>query len=244
MNILMKILIFSYVRLNSMNETNGNTVKNQLNQLKYDNVILDLRDNYGGIPEYASRYIYPALFSKDYEETSYWYMPVTKENDTILEDAFNRIRIKPQKVTSAPFHSSACYYKSQVTYQYKGDAEKDRNLILLTSRKTGSAADRFVSDMKKNGLAVVIGNNTGGEGLMNSYNMVSLPNSKFVCVYMVGGAQNPDGSDNSVYGTVPDFYVANSIDDYYVEYSKTDSEYCAIREYDAVLNYAIEYFQK
>ncbi len=233
----------SYVRLDSMHATSGSTVKNKLSSLKYDDVILDFRNNYGGEPSYASKNIYPALFSGSFEETGYWYMPMTVENETILDDYFNKYRINPEVVTTSPYSICENYYRSKVIYHYEGEATKDKNVVILTSKKTGSAADRFVSDMKKNGMATIIGNNTGGEGLMNSYNMVYLPNSKFVCVYMVGGAKNPDGSDNSVYGTAPDYYITQSIDDYYLEHTQKDLQYTTRRTFDVVLNYAIEYIR-
>ncbi len=234
----------SYVRLDSMHSTSGSTVKSRLAGLQYEDIILDLRNNYGGEPGYASRYIYPKLFSESLEETGYWYMPMTEENETVLDDFINKYRINPEIVTMSPYPSGMNYYKSKVNYSYNGEADKDKNVIILTSKKTGSAADRFVSDMKKNDKAIIIGNNTGGEGLMNSYNMVSLPNSKFVCVYMVGGAKNPDGSDNSVYGTTPNYYIAQTIDDYYMEYEQKDLQYNTRREFDVVLNYAVEFIKE
>jgi C-terminal processing protease CtpA/Prc len=108
---------------------------------------------------------------------------------------------------------------------------------------TGSAADRFVSDMKKNNMVTVIGNNTGGEGLANSYNMVSLPNSKVLLVYMPGGAKNPDGTDNSLYGTAPDYYVTQSIEDYYGECENVADEtfdYSENYTYDTELRFAVD----
>ena len=74
---------------------------------------------------------------------------------------------------------------------------------------TGSAADRFASDMKNAKLAVLIGNNTGGEGLMASYKASYLPNSGLVYIYMPGAAKNPDGSDNSAIGTSPNIYASD-----------------------------------
>jgi C-terminal processing protease CtpA/Prc len=130
-----------------------------------------------------------------------------------------------------------------VTRKYKGKQKQNKNVIILTRMNTGSAADRFVSDMKKNNMATVIGNNTGGEGLASSYNMVSLPNSKLAFIYMPGGAKNPDGTDNSLYGTAPDYYVTQSVEDYYAECEKdTDKafDYTEDYEYDTVLRYAVD----
>jgi C-terminal processing protease CtpA/Prc len=233
----------SYVQLNSMGDTDGNKVYDALKNLKYDNVILDLRYNYGGNVSYASDYIYPALFADDIKETGTWYMPVTSENKSIIKNPYAYIIIKPKKTTEAPYGSADTYYSSKLTRQYKGKQKQNKNVIILTRMNTGSAADRFVSDMKKNNMATVIGNNTGGEGLASSYNMVSLPNSKVAFIYMPGGAKNPDGTDNSSYGTAPDYYVTQSVEDYYAECEKdTDKafDYTEDYEYDTVLRCAVD----
>jgi hypothetical protein len=73
--------------------------------------------------------------------------------------------------------------------------------------------------------------------------MVSLPNSKLAFIYMPGGAKNPDGTDNSSYGTAPDYYVTQSVEDYYAECEKdTDKafDYIEDYEYDTVLRYAVD----
>ena len=90
--------------------------------------------------------------------------------------------------------------------------------------------------MQKNHLAVVMGNNTGGEGLMKSYNSVCLPNSRLVFIYTPGGALNPDGSDNSVCGTKPDIYVTQSIDDFYT-YHMLLNDHADILDFDTRLKY-------
>ncbi len=234
----------SYVRLDSMSDTSGYIVENKLKKLKYDNVILDLRGNYGGLIDYASDYVYPQLFKTDLKESNYWYMPSTEENNSIFDTVIYKLLINPKKAETNPFNSSKSYYKSKVTYKYDGSAKKDKNVIILTSKDTGSAADRLVSDLKKNGLATIIGNNTGGEGLMNSFCMINLPNSRFACVYMIGGTKNPDGTDNAVHGTAPDYYISQTVDGYYLEQESENDDYTAQLEYDTVLNYAIEVISK
>lgn len=44
----------TYIRLNSVGETDGDEVASAIKNIKYDNVILDLRDNYGGNVQYAA----------------------------------------------------------------------------------------------------------------------------------------------------------------------------------------------
>jgi len=101
--------------------------------------------------------------------------------------------------------------------------------------------------MQKNKLATIIGNNSGGEGLMYSYNASVLPNSKLVFIYMPGGAKNPDGSDNSVCGTKPDEYICQSEEDYYtyIEMQNENTNMAIFNEklkYDTVLRYCVDKF--
>jgi C-terminal processing protease CtpA/Prc len=205
-----------------MGDTNGAKVKKAIKNAKYDNVILDLRENSGGNIEYASDYIYPYLYADDVSEQNYWYMPSTDENNSVLKNIFNRLILKPKKADDSPFESDVAMKKFLAKYDYSGKADKDKSVIILSGTDSGSACDRFISDMKNSGKATVIGNNTGGEGLMYSYNCISLPNSKLMCIYMLGGAKNPDGTDNSVYGTSPDIYVSQTVDSFYAE-EKSDS---------------------
>jgi C-terminal processing protease CtpA/Prc len=233
----------SYVMINSMGDTDGSEVKKAIKKAKYDNVILDLRENYGGNTEYASNYIYPYLYADDVSEQNYWYMPSTDENNRVLKNIFNRIILKPKKADDSPFESDFGFKKFLAKYDYNGKADKDKNVIILSGTDSGSACDRFISDMKNSGKTTVIGNNTGGEGLMGSYNCINLPNSKLVCIYMPSGAKNPDGTDNSVYGTSPDIYVSQTIDSFYAEEKSDSWDYEDKLTSDSVLIQAVDEFK-
>ena len=93
----------------------------------------------------------------------------------------------------------------------KGNAEtKSRNVYVLISGKTASAADGFVAALKNNNAAVIIGTNTAGEGRMTSFLADSFSASGLVFIYMPELAYNSDGNNNAVYGTAPDIYVQES----------------------------------
>lgn len=232
----------SYVMISSMRETDGDKIYSELKALKYDNVILDLRSNYGGIPGFASEYIYPYLFEESFSVSNCWYMPCTEQNNSILENIYNRVTLNPRKVTDAPYKSEYDFNEITVKYTYKGKADKNKNVIILTSEQTGSSADRFVSDLKGHNLVTVVGNNTGGEGLMGSFNCVSLPFSKLVFIYMPGGAKNYDTTDNSVYGNKPDKYISRSIESKYNEFESDSYSYDDKINNDDVLTYSLELF--
>jgi hypothetical protein len=242
---------YAYISLNNMSNPYGEDIKDKLNNLSCSNIIIDLRENYGGNTQYAAKYIYPSLFSKDIDEVSNWYLPDSDANKVIVNDWANRLVHKFNSVDESPYETEngielLCSISEQ---NYRGGNENDKNVILITSQKTGSAADRFVSDMKKNNLALVVGNNTGGEGLMYSYNAMSLPNSRLVFIYMPSGAKNPDGSDNSVSGTKADVYINLSKEDFntYNEMIESGEDYTSFEakmKYDTILKYCVNLLEE
>ncbi len=239
---------YAYVAVNNMSNSYGEKIRAKLRKLKSDNIILDLRENYGGNPSYAAEYIYQPLFADDVIESNYWYMPVSDANLTISEYWLNKLMIGFETAEDYPYNAENML-RSEVSQRYVGKAKKNRNVIILTSQRTGSAADRFSSDMQKNGLAEIVGNNTGGEGLAYTFNAVSLPNSKLVFIYMPGGAKNPDGSDNSAVGTKADMYISMSQEDFLLyndmlENGEDTSSYESKLKYDTVLKYSINYFEE
>lgn len=235
--------VFSYIRIDSMH--GGTEIEKQLSNLKNNNIILDLRNNYGGNPQFAAEYIYPVLYSSSFTENNYWYMPVSKSNKLITSDLYNKLVLKLKETTLSPFSAQESYLKGVRKTEYTGKSRQTKNVYILVSDATGSAADRFVSDLKSNNLATVIGTNTGGEGLMQSYCCTKLDNSKLAFIYMPGGAKNPDGTDNSVCGTSPDIYKELSTEDF-IKHQKENIEsidYMGYKDrinYDTVLKACVE----
>jgi mannose/fructose-specific phosphotransferase system component IIA len=70
------------------------------------------------------------------------------------------ILIRPEKTKESSYDSVDTYYGSKVSYKYKDKwmQKQNKNVIILTGMNTGSVADKFVSDMKKNNMVTVIGN--------------------------------------------------------------------------------------
>ena len=236
-----------YLKINSFDNRNGQTVKNILSESS-EKVILDLRENYGGNSDFAVKYIYPELFEQDYYINNKWYIPDSIENRKIRDNIFSKLFLGLYRTEKSPYKNdrNTPYLYSVSNYEYKGKYGKNKKLVCLVSHKTGSAADSFVSFIKDKKLGTIIGNNTGGEGLMGSYVADSLPNSKLVFVYMPGGAKNSDGTDNSVVGTAPDKYVSTSMEEIKkmreIGVSFMNSENIEkVIQYDSVLKSGIEF---
>ncbi|MBP0957672.1 MAG: hypothetical protein J5997_09945 [Oscillospiraceae bacterium] len=109
-------------------------------------------------------------------------------------------------------------------------------MYILTSHNTASAADELTAAAKCSGTAVVIGENTGGEGIgLNSSVIIPLNISGLCLRYNSAESKNPDGSINSIYGTSPDHYSTLTENNYMLRQEIIDSENDP-SEYETALN--------
>ena len=205
---------FSYVWIPDMLNAHGNDVLSLLNSIHNDCVILDLRGNYGGNVDFAGKYIYPALFSNELNTSTQWHMPSSETNAMVYRNIFDRLFLDIQRDDEYFSDAGVKGYCGTAFNTYKGELAEDKQVIILIDTFTGSAADWFVSDMKAANKAVIIGENSGGEGLMRTFLATHMPHSGLVYTYMPSEAKNPDGTSNAVYGTAPDIYAQLSREDY------------------------------
>ncbi len=191
-----------YIRISAFSMLWADEIAQKLNEIKECKaIIIDLRNNYGGVQMLPQEYIYPFLFSNDLSIKNKWYMMDSKSNKRIIwEDIaalFFRLKLK-KDIDKDLLYS----YRS---YDYVGETTEEKEIYVLVNSDTGSAADGFVAALKETS-ATIVGENTGGEGLADSFICDYLPNSGLVFTYMFGKAYNDDGTDNSLYGTAPDIY--------------------------------------
>ena len=236
---------YAYLRIDSFSPATAEYTSAFLSDCENDNVIIDLRECYGGKTDYAAKNIYPYLYADSLCFRKHWYIPKTEVNTPLTRGLVNRIMLKLRSAEDCPYSAQSKYLQSEIETEYTGKRSADRTVYLLCGRGTGSAADTFTAILKDRQLACVIGNNTGGEGLMNSYMVRLCPNSGLAFVYMPGGAKNADGTDNSVYGTAPDVYVNQSAEDFlrmmqFEENGETVSDPDRLLQVDTVLRKAVE----
>lgn len=231
----------SYVKIDNMNARNGHKVKSILENLENENVILDLRENFGGHIQFAADYIYPYLFEEKITEKHHFYVPKSKANKCITENIFDVMMVQLKNAESNPFNPNVDMYACVKPNTYVGEIKENKNVVILSSHHTGSAADTFIHDMRKNNLAYVIGNNTGGEGLNYSFVESKLPNSNLAFIYTPGGSYTFEGYDNSVYGTKPDYYIETTED--FINYfnSNPSTTFEQLCENDITVQYAYKY---
>ena len=198
-----------YMNIAQMTYLSMSDIPDVLKTSDNQNVIIDLRNNNGGYFSNVKKLLYPYLYNYDITVNNTWYMPHTKYTEKLVKDSKKELTLKKSSYLSEnSSDENIKYLMSEDIITLKGNAEtKNRNVYVLISGKTASAADKLVAALKDNNEAVIIGTNTAGEGRMTSFLADSFPASGLVFIYMPELAYNNDGSNNAVVGTAPDTYV-------------------------------------
>ncbi len=172
-----------------------------------DDVILDLRINIGGYREYFLEYVYPWLYKEDISVPLEYYM-----DRTIIDDKFDDWVIRNYHDLNSAEEYMGSVVKLVDEYQGKGNGVKDKNVYVLISDTTYSAADWVAAILKEYTNAVLIGTDTGGEGLGGTAFFDIMPNSGLTFLVQDCQCFNTDGTDNSIFGTSPDFYISHTFE--------------------------------
>lgn len=202
-----------YIRLDEMNGE-GSELETAVSSITDDtkNIILDLRRNPGGYISFARENVYPPIFSRSaYIETTSAVVK-SKYNKKIFDNRFDSNNMGELTVVSGS-ETEKIY---SVSANYTGNSAHSCNVFILVSHNTASAADELTAAAKYCKTAVIIGENTGGEGIgLNSSVIIPLKTSGLYLRYNAAASDNPDGSINSIYGTSPDHYQELTEDGYF-----------------------------
>lgn len=170
-----------------------------------DTVILDLRNNTGGERDYCIDQLLPALFHHDVDCKI---KVVGKKND-YTENYYESKYYS--SVMDRPLEFDGEYFYYTEDFDVKGQATRDLKLYVLTSSDTFSSGDILTQICKLYDNAVIIGTNTGGEGICGSPFNCYLPESHFIFVYVP--TVNTTSPENSYRGTEPDIYVHYTVEE-------------------------------
>lgn len=220
-----------YIKLNNFSNQEGKKILDYITNSPYQKIVIDLRDNYGGSMKYAQKYLYPALYSDDNFFDFEWKTPISEGNQCVLRD----------------FGTLAKYYKGkdekyfyyEMKKNYKGKQSEKKEIYYLMGNRTGSAADTYLAMVKEKNLGTIVGNNSGGEGLAESFVCTKMENSSLVYVFYPSIPISNDDSNR----TEPDIYINQTVEDYeqYQNYriEGTALEYENRCQYDTVLKWII-----
>lgn len=232
-----------YVDIENFLNSNGKELEKILKSMgDFDNIVIDLRGNYGGYRKYAQRYLYQAIYSDDVETTLNWFIPSSDLNKIINNNLKNKLFYQSSS------DKDGCNYSRKYIYRGKA-ADNKQSVYYLIDRGTASAADGYVAMIKENKLGTLIGSNTSGEGIADSYCCDSLKNSGLVYIYSPSLSYNQNGTNNSIYGTSPDIYTEQTKDSFYLQREmqaarKDINLYTEMLKYDTALIKTIEIIQQ
>ena len=183
---------YIYIMFNDFSEGGYSCVDLLKNKTIPDNVIIDLRHNTGGY-EFVGDEIISQLTVNDIDVKAALYKP------DIFYGIYCGYDLK--------LLSGNIVYEELDQRIITAEGDKQYNIYVLVSGESLSAADQFVNIVKNNGLGVIIGeNNTGGEAY-GSPDLKLMEKSGLYFYYTDIKWNNTDGTDNSVYGTSPDYYT-------------------------------------
>ncbi|MCR5385246.1 MAG: hypothetical protein K6E72_11525 [Saccharofermentans sp.] len=186
-------------------------MKAALEKTDAETVIIDVRSNGGGSPTLARKFLFPEVFSHDQEFVSY--VCGTKNDYTkhFYTGAFYKLIIG--KFNDYPIRTDDEKFYYAQNFSVEGHAAKNYKIYLLTSQDSFSSADIMARVCKEYDNAVLVGTNTGGEGICGEIFCCTLPESHFMFTYM--GSTNVYFPDDGVYGTMPDIYIPYTVEEYY-----------------------------
>ena len=208
---------FDYIKINSFTN-NGHELINELRECTNENIIVDLRENGGGNIDYIRKYVFPALFANDIKFSQNINVNLNWNTMKIYDSAIHFFINSGSRTLkyNDELNKTEYVHSQQITAEMNGMLESPKNVYVLSGKNTVSAADAFVSIVNDNELGMIIGSNSGGEGLSGTFMIDILPESYLVFCYNCSEAYNSDGTNNSIYGTSPDIYVQLSKENYLI----------------------------
>lgn len=215
----------AYVMLSSVNFSDGTAVYNKLRDISgYENIVIDMRGNGGGISSFWDNYIYPALYKDDAYFEVNGIMPDNEYTDGLFAGIFkghfsmllsDMDFSRAKELPSGMYDCNGGKYK-QYTFSHTMTGNPalsysdSRNVYYIVNNHTCSAADEIVQMVKSCDLGTVVGTNTKGEGLVFGVCCDWLPNSLLMYYYCPTYVVDGDGTNNNLYGTQPDLWGGTS----------------------------------
>ncbi len=206
-----------YLKLNNFIDNSIYEIESKLSELDENaSLIIDVRDNGGGINEKLTDYFYPMLYNTSTEYGPNVYIKshgeISKPTYSLVWVLHDKLGIVRGKKINAPI--SGFYYEWAQKNYVQGGENPVRNIYILIGKNSFSATDMFARMVKGKDGTLLIGTNTGGESSVSNYYMDILPNSRLAYLYTPSFSINADGENNAIYGTSPDIYAELTAENY------------------------------
>lgn len=187
----------------------------------YQAMVIDIRGNGGGDSGYWMFYLLPKLINKPYTQITYSFL---KDGD-LINDFINKSNLKNENdfgevkdlntkpLTNLPEEVEKdfkYYYKNTIKVEPSEDSINFKgNIYLLVDKGVYSSSEILASFAKESGVATLIGETTGGDGIGSDPLLGMLPNSGYVFRFSKDMGVTSDGTCNEEFKTRPDYVVEN-----------------------------------
>lgn len=209
----------AYIRLNRMDgfrvEEDEEEILKFLKEIKnYPKLIIDIRGNGGGNPNYWEFNIVPPLIKEPLSVNYYMFARGSKYSQKFYKARFLKLKAVSKldedlvkqfpKEVKSDFKYYAIFNEK---IKPKNTVDFNGKIYLLVDKNVFSAAEQFASFSKETGFATLVGEKTGGDGITENPIFFSLPNSGLVISFASVLGLNPDYTINEETKTTPDIEV-------------------------------------
>ena len=210
--------------LQTQGKKDRNKIKTFLNRSegKYSKLIIDVRNNPGGTLQYCYNTLIspfldePVMYSQVAGVRTKYLTDTDKSLLKCLRKDVSTKRVHVKRVAEIQpteefdpnqwtFYEVTRKIEPRNRYNFKGD------LYFLMNRGCFSATDNLLNEVKRIGLATLVGRNTGGGGAgYLAPSAMILPASEIAFRVETELLINPDGSVNELFGTPPDIELPDA----------------------------------
>ncbi len=202
----------SYIYIWDFKQVGGQEIADVVRKAsENDNIIIDLRMNEGGVVESFLDNVYPWLFVENTVNRISFYTKESTIKDKICSSAKAKKRWEKTYNTYSSEDNNELV-KCEKDFVGDGKSNANKKIYILISHTSVSAADFVANMLKHHETVTLIGTSTAGEGIADTYCVDVMPNSHITFRFQHSQAFNSDGTDNSVYGTMPDIYMGHSFE--------------------------------
>ncbi|WP_242850724.1 S41 family peptidase [Clostridium massiliodielmoense] len=236
----------AYLRIKSFHFKNPKEDKKKISDLfnslnKYDNLIIDVRGNFGGHLE--NSYFLSSFLTDKYPKY-YQCMRNTKfMNDSKIQSSNYAARVtflNKESVLKNNYNLDGFNVKDvKFNYQFLTSKKFKGSVYVLVDGQVYSATENFIDKIKTLKNVTIVGTTTGGDGTGLISSPISLPKSNLMIQIPVALTINEDGTVDEEVCISPHIYVEQSIQDY-SNYLKTNLKDISRSKYDTVYNKTLD----
>lgn len=214
----------AYIKISSMLteeyiEEDAIVLDEYLQRIKnYPVLILDIRGNGGGDSRYWQEFLLPKIIDKKYQQISYNFIKkgdlfkkvIKQENYKPGVEEFLKSQDFPQK--SKDLMKNYDYYNKNIS-QVSPDKDSINfkgKIYLLVDPLVYSSSEMLASFAKESGLATLVGEKTGGDGIGTDPYQIALPKTSYVLRFSKELGATEKGSISELDQTEPDIEVDSS----------------------------------